>query len=144
MSCVFTIFLSLFFKIMNGLHSTPNRNSISTAPNWTELCPWLHSAKDTFSNFSTYHPPWFPDCVHLLPDPKFIGIALITHHSVFLVYFLQTSSFQLHPDPRSPVCLPTLFSSFSIHLFQQAIVSYGCPITFLRVEAQEMFDGINE
>lgn len=137
-------FLSLVLKVMDGLHSTPSRNSINTALNWTELCPRLHSAKDTFSNFSVYHPPWFLDYVHLLPDPEFIGIALITYHSVSLVYSLQISSFQLYPDPRSPVSLPSLFSSFSIHLFQQAIVSHGCPITFLRVEAQEMFDGINE
>lgn len=137
------IFLSLFCKVMDGLHSTPSKNSINASLHWTELCPRLHSAKDTFSNFSAYHPHWILDCVHLLPNPKFIGIALITQYSCSVPCRWAHFSFILTLDHQFCLC-QLCFLPFQSICSNKPVVSYGCPITFLRIEAQEMFEGINE
>lgn len=110
-------FLSYVFKIMGGLHSTPRRKSINTALNTIELRPGLDSAKDIFSNFSANYPQWFPDYIHLLPDPKFIGIALITPFSCSIPCRQAPLSFTLTLDHQ--LSLPTLFSFLPIHLVQQ-------------------------
>lgn len=68
---------------MGGVFSTTTRNSSNTVLNEAELCPWLHSAKDIFSNFSAYHPHWFPESVF-----TFFLTQVRWHlfnHSVFLV-----------------------------------------------------------
>lgn len=101
---------------MGGLYSTPSKNSISSVLNWFEWCPWLDSIKDIFSSFSDNYLPWFPD-LQLLPNPKSMGIALITQSS------WSTPCRQVHLSciltPNHQLFFLTLFPFLLKHLGQQ-------------------------